>query len=67
MVSISFLVGVDDLDKVRLEAGAADEAAVHVWAGGQVLAVGRGDAAPVEDAEVVGDLGRDVVPQPLPV
>ena len=53
----SFLVGVDDLDKVGLEAGAADEAAVDVGAGRQFLAVGCGHAAAVQDSQVLGHLG----------
>ena len=61
----SFLVGVDDLDKVGIR-GAAHEEAVHVGEGGELLGVGGGDAAAVEDAEVLGDLGVDVVLQPLP-
>ena len=64
----SFLVGVecvDDLDKVGIR-GAAHEEAVHVGEGGKLLEVGGGEAAAVEDAEVLRDFGVDIVLQPLP-
>ena len=65
MAAPSFLVGVDDLDKVGIR-GAAHEEAVHVGEGGELLGVGGGDAAAVEDAEVLRDFGVDIVLQPLP-
>ena len=46
--------------------GAAHEEAVHVGEGGELLGVGGGDAAAVEDAEVLRDFGVDIVLQPLP-
>ena len=66
LIHIQQVVGVYNLDKVGLEAGAAHEASVDVRAGGQFAAVGCGHAAPVHDAQVLRYLGRDVVPQPLP-
>ena len=57
LVPVNRTVGVDDLDKVRLEAGAAHQAPVHVRAvGGEVPAVGGRHAAPVHDAEPLSDL-----------
>ena len=39
----NLLVGIDNLDEVLLETGAAHEAAVNVGAGGQGLAIVGGD------------------------
>ena len=50
------LVGVDNLDEVLLETGAAHQGAVNVGAGGQGLAVVSSDRASVQDASGSGDL-----------
>ena len=48
------LRGVDDVDKLRLERRAADEEAVDVGTSTDLLAVGRGDGAAVDDAGRLG-------------
>ena len=52
----NLLVGIDNLDEVLLETGAAHQGAVNVGASGQGPAVVSSDRASVQDASGSGDL-----------
>ena len=59
-------LGVDDGEELGLEGGASDEEAVNVLLLGQLLAVGAGDRATVDDAGGLGHGGGDILDEPLP-
>lgn len=61
----SCLVAVDDVDKRRLQAGAADEEAVNIRLLGELAAVLLRHAATVQDTGLLGRLGGDLLLQPL--
>ncbi|KAI3485238.1 hypothetical protein L1887_51523 [Cichorium endivia] len=59
------VVGVDDVDELGLERGAADEEAVDVGLLGEFLAVLGGDGAAVDDAELLSRVLAELVGGPL--
>lgn len=65
LLLVHLLVGVDDVDEGRLQAGAANKETVNVGLLGQLLAVLLADTAAVQDAGVFRGLGGHVLLQPL--
>ena len=53
----SYAVGVDDVDKLRLERRATDQETVDIWLLCELLAVGSVDGATVDDARGFRDRG----------
>ena len=58
-------VGIDDVDKRRLQRSTANKEAVDIGLLGKLAAVLLVDAAAVQDAGLLRSLGRDLLLQPL--
>ena len=58
------LSGIDDIGKFGLQRGAADQKTVNVGPRRQILAILAIHRAPVENLDLVGHLGADVVLDP---
>lgn len=58
-------VGVDDVDKRRLQGSTANKETVNVGLLGKLAAVLLVDAASVQDAGLLSSLGRDLLLEPL--
>lgn len=57
---------LDNVDKRRLQGSTADQEAINVLLLAQVVAILLAHAATIDDARLLGHLGRDLVCQPVP-